>query len=272
LNSPKGKDAVFWWWRLTATLLLGLSAGVPVAGTGDEAPPWAVDLGLFVFGGPPPGVVEIEVNGEFAARVVEGTPSSIEIADLLREGVNELELELTPGEPVSTAAGPVKIRIAGSEKVNEFRRAVKDPRVEVVVPGKAPAAPCREAVRFWAGPPPASPPPLTRRYWLAYEGPPVHHRVTVWLNDVPVYAASAGNTLVEITRHVRPGKNTATFEAVPTCFVPRSDRSGPLAVFIASGRQEEDDVVFDGPPLANFDLPRKEDPKPIRRAQAFRAR
>jgi hypothetical protein len=263
---------VSWWWRPAVTLWLGLSAGFPVAGTGDGPPAWAADLGLYVFGGPPPGALEIEVNGKFAARVVQGTPSSIEIADLLREGVNEMELDFRPGEWISPEVSPVRIRIAGSESVTEFRNAVKDPRVEVVVPADPYAAACREKVRFWAGPLPPPSPSLKRRYWLAYQGPPVGHRVTVWLNDLPVYTASEGNTLVEVTRHVKPGKNRVTFDAVPTCFVPPSDRSGPLAVFIASGRMERDEVAFDGPPLANFDLPLKQDPKPFQRAQAFRAR
>jgi hypothetical protein len=259
-------------WYLAAVLMIGLGATGGVAETADEVPDWARDLELFVFGGPPPGVVKIQVNGEFAAEIVEGSPSSIGMNHLLRAGVNEFELEFRPSDVDPPAGRQVDIRIARAERVSAFRNAVKDPLVEVVIPAAPPTAPCRETVRFWAGPPPAPPAALESRYWLVIEGGPVSLRVTVTLNDVPVFAASSGNTMVEITRFVRKGKNSVTFEAVPTCLVPRSGPSGPLHVLIAAGRLEVDTVTYEGPPLSAFELPAKRDPKPITRARAFRAK
>jgi hypothetical protein len=221
---------------LAAALMIGLAAAGVVAETADEVPEWARDLGLFVFGGPPPGVVEIHVNGHLAAEIAEGSPSSIEMNDLLRAGVNEFELEFRPSDADPPAGRRVDIRIATAEQVNAFRNAVKDPLVEIVIPAAPPTAPCQETVRFWAGPPPAPPAALENRYWLVIEGGPVSHRVTVTLNDVPVFAASSGDTMVEITRFVKKGKNAVSFEAVPTCLVPRSGPSGPLHVLIAAGR------------------------------------
>jgi hypothetical protein len=267
-----GRVAVPRAWCLAAALMLGLAAEGVVAATADEVPEWARDLGLFVFGGPPPGVVEIRVNGEFAAEVVEGTPSSIEVNDMLRAGVNELDLEFRPADASPPAGRRVDIRIARAERVTAFRNAVKDPLVDVVIPAEPSPGPCRETIRFWAGPPPAPPAALENRYWLVVEGGPVSHRVTVTLNDVPVYAAGSGDRLIEVTRFVRKGKNKVTFEAVPTCLVPQSSPPGPLRVVIAAGRQEVDTVTYDGPPLSAFELPAKRGPEPITRAQAFRAK
>lgn len=259
-------------WCLAAALTLGLAAGGVAAGTANEVPEWARDLGLFIFGGPPPGVVEIRVNGEFAAEIVEGTPSSVEVNDMLHVGVNELELEFRPADAAPPAGRRVDIRIARAERVTAFRNAVKDPIVDVVIPAEPPTAPCRETIRFWAGPPPTPPAALESRYWLVVEGGPVSHRVTVTLNDVPVYAAGSGNRLIEVTRFVRRGKNTVTFEAVPTCLVPSSSPPDPLHVLIAAGRQEVDTVEYEGPPLSAFELPSKRGPEPIKRVQAFRAK
>jgi hypothetical protein len=259
-------------WCLGATLILGLAAGGGLARSDDEVPEWARDLGLFIFGGPPAGVVEIEVNGEPAAEVVKGVPPAIEVNGLLRPGVNELELEFRPSESAPPAGARVRVRIARAERVTSNRNAIKDPLVEVVVPAAPPAAPCRETVRFWAGPPPAPPAALKNRYWLVFSGPPVSHRVTVLLNDVPVFAASSGDVMIEVTRFVKKGKNAVTFEAVPTCLVPRSSRPGPLQVFIASGQPGLDTVALDSPPLSAFDLPAKRNPKPFTRAQTFRAK
>jgi hypothetical protein len=96
--------------------------------------------------------------------------------------------------------------------------------------------------------------------------------VTVILNDVPAFAASAGGMMIEVTHFLKMGKNAVTFEAVPTCLVQESGKPGPLQIYVASGQVEVDTVVLEVPPLSAFDLDAKRNPKPITRAQAFRAK
>jgi len=250
----------------TLVLVLVLCAVATSVAADDATPDWAQDLALFALGGPPAGVLVISLNGEFAAQIGAGSPPRLDVADLLHAGTNEMELEFRPDATITGRR--LKLRIGKAERVSSYQNVIKRAMIAVDIPAETPPSTCKEKIRFWAGPPASPPVELEKRYWLVTAGPPVNQRVTVLINDAPVYQVSSGGAFVEITEHTRKGKNEVTFELAPTCFAQPSSSDEMLRLLITTGSPDH----FDSPPLASLSVPKKRNPKPTTRAQAYRGK
>ena len=234
-----------------------------------EVPSWADDLHLVMFGGPPAGHVEVQLNGEFVAEFVEGAPPTAEIADLLEPGVNELTVSVTPDEGASSHPGPLRIAVSGIEKVSAYQSQALPPLAQIEVPPTLDGE-CAQTSRFWAGPTEARTEELKKRYWLVVDGPPANHWFTVYLNDVPVYGANSGDTFVEVTDHVKKGKNAVRFEGVKSCMHRETDQGDIFRIGIVLGSQEYDRVNVEGAPLAMFEYDPRTKKDEVSRKQSFR--
>ena len=121
--------------RLALILLLALPIGVQSAEEEAESlAVWAEDIDLILFGGPPPGDLEVLINGEFAAEVTDAPPPTSEISDLLKPGVNTRITDFVvkgKNQMVLDFAPSCMVRPSGRD--DEFRIAVATGELEVDV-------------------------------------------------------------------------------------------------------------------------------------------
>ena len=260
--------------RLALLFLLVLPVtGAVAEGPDDAFATWAEDVNLVLFGGPPPGDLEILINGEFVAEVTDAPLPSAEIADLLKPGVNVLEVRLTaPAEPRGRA-NRMKIQVARVHRLSSTQSQTGQPLAEIEVPPELDGGvlDCIQTTKFWAGPS-VTRAELKDDYYLVFNGPPIHHWTTVAINGTPVYGANVGNAMLEITDFVVKGKNELILEFVPSCMNRPSGRKDPFQVVVATGELEVD-VVQLGQPLVMLTHTRdKKKGEEFQRKAAFRAR
>ena len=262
----------------SARLVLLFLLVLPVTGAVAEEPDgefaaWAENVNLVLFGGPPPGDLEILINGEFVAEVTDAPLPLAEIADLLKPGVNVLEVRMTtPAEPRGPA-NRMKIQVAPIRKLSSTQRQSGQPLAEIEVPPELDSGKldCSQATKFWAGPS-ATSAELKDDYYLVLNGPPIHHWATVEINGTPVYGANVGNAMFEITDFVVKGKNELILKFVPSCMNRPSGRKDDFQVVVATGELEVD-VVQLGQPLVLLTHSRdKKQGQEFQRKASFRAR
>jgi hypothetical protein len=233
---------------------------------------WGGEERLVVTGGPAAANVAVKLNGSDPIDVGEGQVLALDIGKRLRTGINELDIELRPRPSALPGTAPLAVSLTRSPGMSGPASALEFPLVDVSVAARSPSEPCRERVRFWVGPPTVPPATLAQRYWLVVSGPPIGRRVTVVVNDAPLFVASEGYGFVEITSHVRPGPNAATFTAAPACFADAAVPGATLQLVVATGREEGDGLAFDVPALLTVEVPPASDAKTFERALSFQAR
>lgn len=238
----------------------------------DEDRSWTENIMLTVFGGPPPGMVEITLNGEFVAEFGQNPPMVTEIGDLIQEGQNELTIRLSIEQPAANP-GVTRIAIAPMRDVGRSQRQSEQPLAQITLPASLQSgSECTQTIKFWAARPKERTSELKHRYWLIVDGPPVNHWLSVSLGGHVLYEANEGTMFFEITDHVAKGKNTVEYTAAPTCFGRPTDRVGDLEFFISTGEQKIDVVEMTGAPQAYFSVSPKSKKPEIRRSMAFRGR
>lgn len=252
---------------------LAFSLGMPAFGEeGSVLPEWTRDLKLVMSGGQARVNVEVLVNGEPVALVEEEVPPVSEIADLLQPGINELTLRFTPPEEPREAGTRMRVSVALVKLLASRHSQVQESLVETSIPaGFQIEQPCEEVRRFWIGPDPDSDSRLKKRFWLLVEGPPVHHTVAVVINGVTVVDASSGTRAVEVTRHLRKGRNTVIFEGRPTCVEEKSGPDVPLIFAIGPSEPDVKTVKTIENPVASFELDRRRGTEPFSKKIIFRA-
>jgi hypothetical protein len=89
---------------------------------------------LVVAGGPARADIEVSINGQFAMTVQEDPPLFTEIADLLKPGLNTLEMELKAPDRPREGTRHVEIEVSRTETRGARTSTFEHPLAQIVVP------------------------------------------------------------------------------------------------------------------------------------------
>jgi hypothetical protein len=262
----------------TGIIVLVLIAAVwllatPAVAEEGKVPDWAEPIKLVMFGGPSPGDLEVSLNGDFVVEILGVTPPVAEISDLLQAGVNRLKITMKPPEE-PRRANILKVQVAPVEQLGAMQQQTLMPLAQFVVPPEllGGAEECTEEISFWGGPPPYPEADLKERYYLVVQGPPIPHFVTIWINDLPLFASAGGETFMEITQYVLKGRNEVRYEFKPTCMTRESKREGMFTIMVATGEEDLDVVQMDNPQAYMQHIVGTKKGKTFTRKYSFRGR
>ncbi|MCP4592714.1 MAG: hypothetical protein GY842_18420 [bacterium] len=259
--------------RIYALIALILAGGLTAAAAQEEDPEVSTDdkeIIIVLRGGPAPVDVEVSIGDEYVGTIGQDVTRSLSLEGLLVDGVNELNVKLLqPDQPRSGRR--LEIAVVELERVTARRREYMGHLARIVVPADATAeSACEDTVRFWVGGIPWESPPLKRDYYLFVSGPPATHRVTVWLNGVPVHSTNRNQGAIDITPFVKKGRNALVFAGTPTCLVSKSPNNGTLFFRIGWGEVAYENTIEMAQVLAFHELLARRKAKPYERKQGFR--
>lgn len=242
-----------------------------VGSAGPSLPDWALDVALFVNGGPPARPIDVRLNGRPVGTIDAFAPTRLEVAEHLVPGPNTVEFTVNHDAEPSAEAKRTAISLAYFTRRGDTY-VLRDTIAEVSFV-TTPDSPCTETFVFWAGPAPTRERKLRKSYLLFINGPPIGYRIVTRINGTPIHTAVTGDEVVELTTWLDRGKNIVEFFAEPSCLLESAAATaGKLKFLLAGGFDREGEFEFDRAPLGTVDMDPPGDGAPFRHERVIRAR